>query len=214
MKILALEFSAMVRSVAVVVDGRRGPAIVRNEPRSTCTSTMVEEALQGARMEQEDVECIAIGLGPGSYNGIRAAIAFAQGWQIGIPVELRGVATTECLAAQAQAEGWNGRVHVVIDAQRRELHLVSYDITAESIGVAKELRIVTLDEARRQTSDGGRVIGPEATRWFAEGQNLSPDAVQLAVLAGQQPGPSSLNPLYLRETTFVKAPPLRTIPAR
>lgn len=214
MNILALEFSAPMRSVAVVADGRRGPAIVRNDPRATCTGAMVEEALRGASLEREDIQCIAIGLGPGSYNGIRAALAFAQGWQLGMPVELRGVATTECLAAQAQANGWTGRAHAVIDAQRRELYLVTYDISPVSIESVTGLRIVSLDEARRQTSGEGRVFGPEAKRWFAEGHNLAPDAAQLAMLAAAQAGPSPLEPLYLRETTFVKAPPLRTIPER
>ena len=59
---------------------------------------------------------IAVGLGPGSYTGIRAAIAVAQGWQLARGIKLLGINSVECLAAQAQAGKIFGRVNVVIDA--------------------------------------------------------------------------------------------------
>jgi len=36
-------------------------------------------ALKQAGLEREAIDCIAVGLGPGSYTGIRSAIALAQG---------------------------------------------------------------------------------------------------------------------------------------
>ena len=72
---------------------------------------------------------IAVGLGPGSYTGIRVAISMAQGWQLARGVKLLGVSSAECLAAQAQAEKIFGRVNVVIDAQRNEFYLATYEIS-------------------------------------------------------------------------------------
>ena len=43
---------------------------------------MAAEALQAAQLERGQVECLAIGIGPGSYTGIRCAIALTQGWQL------------------------------------------------------------------------------------------------------------------------------------
>ena len=89
--------------------------------RSTNALGLVEEALRQAQLERAQIECLAVGLGPGSYNGIRLAIALAQGWQLARPVKLLGISSAECLAAQAQAEGIFGRVQVVIDAQRERV---------------------------------------------------------------------------------------------
>ena len=63
---------------------------------------LVEEALRQAGCEREDMETIAVGLGPGSYTGIRGAIALAQGWQLGRGVNVLGISSVECLAAGAE----------------------------------------------------------------------------------------------------------------
>ena len=76
--------------------------------RSTNALGLVEDALRQAQLDRAQIECLAVGLGPGSYNGIRLAIALAQGWQLARPVKLLGISSAECLAAQAQAEGISG----------------------------------------------------------------------------------------------------------
>ena len=86
--------------------------------------------LREAGLEREQIEVIAVGLGPGSYTGIRVAISIAQGWQLARGVKLLGVSSAECLAAQAQAEKIFGRVNVVIDAQRNEFYLAAYEISS------------------------------------------------------------------------------------
>src|SRR5574340_531120 len=122
MTILALEFSSPQRSVAVVHGGAAaGPPClgeaIETGARATNALGLVEEALRQAQLDHTQIECLAIGLGPGSYTGIRLAIALAQGWQLARPVQLVGLSSAECLAAQAQAEGITGPVQIVIDAQ-------------------------------------------------------------------------------------------------
>ena len=129
--------------------------------RSTNPLGLVEEALRQAQFDRAQIECLVIGLGPGSYNGIRLAIALAQGWQLARPVKLLGFSGAECLAAEAQAEGILGRVHVVIDAQRGEFYLAGYDLSAET----SWNRAATIDHLAGGASlpPGGRVIiGPES----------------------------------------------------
>ena len=217
MKTLALEFSSPQRSVAVV-HGRAdaGPQAlgeaIETGTRSTGALGLVEEALRQAQLEREQIECIAVGLGPGSYTGIRAAIALAQGWQLARPVQLLGISSAECLAAQAQAEGISGRVHVVIDAQRNEFYLAGYDLDAESWREVEPLRLVPSTEVRGRQQAGGILIGPEVTQWFPGSRVLFPRAATLGQLASRRgdsvPG-EKLEPIYLRETRFVKAPPPR-----
>ena len=77
MTILAIEFSSETRSAAVLSDGRVAGHAAETGGRRAIG--LVEKALQQAGAEREDVEIIAVGLGPGSYTGIRGAIALAQG---------------------------------------------------------------------------------------------------------------------------------------
>lgn len=219
MSILALEFSSPQRSVAVVPG--RGDAsplclgeAIETGARSTNALGLVEDALRQAQTDRAQIDCLAVGLGPGSYNGMRLAIALAQGWQLVRPVKLLGVSSAECLAAQAQAEGIVGRVSVVIDAQRNEFYVAAYDLSPQARCEIEPLRLATLAEVEAGRQAGALLIGPEVTRRFPGGRLLFPRAATLGQLARDRTDfllGECLEPIYLRETRFVKAPPRRIL---
>ena len=223
MTILALEFSSGQRSVAVV-RRRAGEAsfaaseVVETGAGRTRAFGMIEDALREAGLEREQIEVIAVGLGPGSYTGIRVALSVAQGWQLASRtggMKLLGVSSTECVAAQAQAEKISGRVNVVIDAQRKEFYLATYEISADDWREIEPLRIVTRAEVESQAAAKEILIGPEMTRWFPNGRMVFPRAAMLGHLALNRSdfvAGNKLEPIYLRETNFAKAPPSRRIP--
>ena len=216
MKILALEFSSPQRSVAVV-NGNRVAAceVIETTPGKTMRPfAMIESVLRQTGIEREQIECVVVGLGPGSYTGIRAAIALAQGWQLAREVKLLGVSSAECVAAQAQAEGVRVNCNVVIDAQRGEFYLATWELSDAGQRNLEPLHIVSADEARSRASSGECIIGPEVTRWFPAGKIIFPRAATLAKLALDRTevgSGASLEPIYLRETTFVKAPAPRVV---
>jgi tRNA threonylcarbamoyladenosine biosynthesis protein TsaB len=218
MKILALEFSSPQRSVAVLANGAGVPAAFALACEANTSGGqalhLVDTALREAKLEREQIERIVVGLGPGSYAGIRAAISLAQGWQLARNIPLLGVSSVECLVAQAVAGGTSGRFFVVIDAQRNEFYLAGYEIKIQVAHNFEPLRLATLAEVEAKARAGETLIGPEVTRWFPKGRILFPDAAALARLALDRtdfvPG-ETLTPIYLRETSFVKAPPPKTI---
>ncbi|MGB7746931.1 MAG: tRNA (adenosine(37)-N6)-threonylcarbamoyltransferase complex dimerization subunit type 1 TsaB [Verrucomicrobiia bacterium] len=222
MTILALEFSSGQRSVAVVRRGPGGASFVTSEvvesgAGGTRAFGMIEDALREAGLEREQVEVIAVGLGPGSYTGIRVALSVAQGWQLASRdggIKLLGISSAECVAAQAQAEKIFGRVNVVIDAQRNEFYLAAHEISAAGRREVEPLRIATRTEAESRTDTNEILIGPEVARWFPNGRMVFPRAAflgQLALSRSDFLSGDKLEPIYLRETNFVKAPPRRQI---
>jgi len=223
MKILALEFSSPQRSVAIVQAVAAGPPnaapsvseVIETGGRATKAIGMIEEALREAQLEREQIDCVAVGLGPGSYSGIRAGIAFAQGWQLACDVTLLGISSVECIAEQARADGLAGTVNVVVDAQRNEFYFGQYALGEKGWTELKPLRLATLAEMQQIERAGETLIGPEVTRWFPGGRVVFPRAAvlgQLALGRSNFVAGEKLEPIYLRETTFVKAPPPRIIP--
>ncbi|KAF0177553.1 MAG: peptidase [Limisphaerales bacterium] len=226
MKILALEFSSARRGVAVVeavpaaTDGDcKSPAqdarvlgLAEAEGITPGPFELVESALRAAGLERGQVECIAVGLGPGSYTGVRSAIAVAQGWQLALGVKLLGISSAEVLAATARSAGLTGRVAVAIDALRGEFYSASYELTAEGWNEAAPLRLLKREAVEALAVGGELLVSPDAKCPFAGARLLSPAAGELGRLASQrsdfQPG-EKLEPIYLRETTFVKTPPPR-----
>jgi len=219
MTILALEFSSPQRSVAVL--RTEGAAVaaeaVETGGRATNALGMIEQALAGAKIEREQIEVIAVGLGPGSYTGIRTAISVAQGWQLARGVKLLGVSSADCLASRARAEGIFGRVGVVIDAQRTEFYLAAYEIAPDGWREIAPLKILPKAEVQSRAAGGEILAGPEVTKWFPPGRTIFPRAATLAELASRRndfvPG-EKLAPVYLRETNFVKAPARQLIAGR
>jgi tRNA threonylcarbamoyl adenosine modification protein YeaZ len=218
MKILALEFSSPQRSVAALnLEAKSAAEVVDTAAgHTTKPFAMIESALRQAGLEREQIECVAVGLGPGSYNGIRAAIALAQGWGLARPVKLVGISSVECVAAEAAVTGMSGTFNVVIDAQRGEFYVAGYEIGGDIARGTSPLQIVTADAIRERERAGEMMVGPEATRWFSSGRQIWPRAAVLAQLASGRKEfveGEKLEPIYLRETTFVKAPPSRVIPS-
>jgi tRNA threonylcarbamoyladenosine biosynthesis protein TsaB len=84
MAILALEFSSVRRSVALAdaAGAVLAEAVEESTGRGTSAFGLIEQALSVAQLTREAVAVVAVGLGPGSYTGIRAAIAVAQGWRV------------------------------------------------------------------------------------------------------------------------------------
>lgn len=242
MKILALEFSSPQRSVAVVSvawmdelhesqtylatqepgsratypSETRVSEVIETMPGNTMKPLgMIEETLQQAGLEREQVDCVAVGIGPGSYAGVRVAIALAQGWQLARSVKLLGVSSAECVAAQAQADGVMGKCSVVIDAQREEFYLATYEIAATGLREVEPLKLATLAEVHGRGKSDGILIGPEVARWFDGGHVVFPRAATMGRLALHRRdfiSGENLEPVYLRETNFVKAPPVRIVP--
>jgi tRNA threonylcarbamoyladenosine biosynthesis protein TsaB len=210
MTILALEFSSPHRSVALADGGGSilAEAAAATDGRGTDAFGLIEQALAKAGLPRTAIEAVAVGLGPGSYTGIRAAIAVAQGWHLACGVHLIGVSSIASLAAQAQAQKICGRVNLVVDAQRGEFYRAIWDITATHRQELSPLEIIPATEILAQKDTGEVYAGPEMER------RLFPSAATIARLAVGSWGSGleeRLEPIYLRATSFVKAPAIRIV---
>jgi len=207
MKILALEFSSSQRAV-VVSDGANPIARVVTDNLKTSPLLLIDKVLEKGRTDRTEINVIALGIGPGSYTGIRSAIAVAQGWQLAKSVNLNPISSAEVLAATARAQGQRGETHLIIDAQRHEHYHTIWNLTETEQTEMKPLSIIGVVEAFELESFGPDQPGMHYCK------PLYPCAVQLAKLATGRnsyvPG-FTIEPIYLRQTEFVKAPPLRKL---
>jgi tRNA threonylcarbamoyl adenosine modification protein YeaZ len=173
------------------------------------------EALGQAGIEPAAVQAIAVGLGPGSYTGIRVAIALAQSLELGLGARLTGLSSVECLVWGAWLEGIHGEVAVVVDAQRGERYAARYQISPLGVELRQPLGLQERAEVQRWADRGVILVGPDLEDREPAVRPLYPEAAMLGVLAtgttGYVPGPE-LAPIYLRATQFMKAPPPRQIP--
>jgi tRNA threonylcarbamoyladenosine biosynthesis protein TsaB len=217
MNLLAIECSSDDRSVAVARDGRILASASRRAGRSTPLFEMITGVLAEAGIEPVAIEVLALGLGPGSYTGIRGAIAAAQGWALARGTRLLGISSATACAHRARQLGHRGPTAVIIDAQRGEFYLATFDLgepadhdPAPAPVALSPLRLATRADVEQAIRDGLQLVGPEpgVSCGFAI-TPVVPHAESVAALAFPRTDwvkPESLEPIYLRETAFVKAP--------
>lgn len=214
MTILAIEFSSERRSVAVAADGNILGKAEETGGRTARVFALIERAMVQAQIERERIDSIAIGLGPGSYAGIRSAIALAQGWRVARPIALLGVSSVESIALQAQSESMFGQVSILIDAQRNEFYFAAYEISPSHVKLIEPLRLLDRESTLERCKTGAVIVSPALANQFPQGRVLLPESVALAALAEKRRdliSGNELEPIYLRETSFVKSPPPRQI---
>jgi tRNA threonylcarbamoyladenosine biosynthesis protein TsaB len=152
----------------------------------------VDALLRQAGAHPSDLDRLAVGLGPGSFTGVRIGLAVARGLALSLDLPGSGVSTLAALAAGAP-----GAVPVV-DAKRREIFTL----------VDGEARVLTpqelpLDEGVACVGDGamryrqlleerGAVVPPD------DDERHLPRARFHATLAGDARPVDDLEPLYLR----------------
>jgi len=100
---------------------------------------MIAEMLEGRRADR-----ILVGVGPGSFTGIRVAIAAAHGLAIGWDAELQGMSSLALLAAGVRSDG---EVAAAIIGGHGELFVQQFD--AATAAPTSELRNLTPSDAAR-----------------------------------------------------------------
>ena len=146
------------------------------------------------------VERIVVGIGPGSFAGIRSALAFAKGVGIGIGSEVLGLPSPCASAARFLDE--IPQVAIVGDARQGKIWIALFD------GYELKGEIFQVDEGELKSSipDGWRVatpdevrIGEKLARLFGDNYlgGALPDAQGLEKFAEKNPSLLCENPLPL-----------------
>ena len=162
--ILGIDTATAATAAAVwAPDGRE--VEVRDDPEpgarpahASRLLALVEEALERARASWDDVERIAVGIGPGGFTGLRHGIATARALAQGRELPLAGVSSLEALARGAAREAGGDRaVLAVIDARRGEVFAAAWH------GGERLLEPVAIDPAELAARLGaGRLAAPLA----------------------------------------------------
>ena len=234
MKILAIDSSTRRRSVALC-EGVRGESNTLNvlgsseaaSERGGRFASLVAEVLDQSGIDREEVEALAVGVGPGSAAGIRSTLSFAWGWKLARNVSLMGLSSVWGLAIEAQRLGLRGDLRVVLPGPMGKLIHGDFQVETECIKMARPLELVDQLSTEQLRTENVTWVGPDLDSALAPllesesvGQienrrvTLFPTATALAELFMRdwRDAVRPLEPEALVSPKFVQAPPPREIP--
>jgi tRNA threonylcarbamoyl adenosine modification protein YeaZ len=216
MNILALDTSMGVCAAAVLIaDGVTQRIVLCEENMSRghaeALMPMVAEVMDGAGIDFAKLDLIAATLGPGSFTGVRIAIAAARGFALVTNAKLWGTDTLTVMASVAVTGGAveGGKPFAVaVDARGDRLYAGLYDGEGRNlegpllIG-ADEAAALLPDDLTVAVGSGAAHLVEAASRrgrkMEAARPDLQPSAALLAELALEAGETlSTLRPLYLR----------------
>jgi tRNA threonylcarbamoyladenosine biosynthesis protein TsaB len=174
--VIVLGFDTATPATAVALrlaDGssselRDDPAAGAHPGHATRLLGLAGELLAAGGISWAQVQRIAVGLGPGTFTGLRVGVATARGLAQALDAELVGVSSLATVAAPAteQAE-W---VLAVIDARRGEVFAAAYEAARPTPRGLTEPRAIAPREIASLLPPGGPwlAVGDGALRYRAE----------------------------------------------
>ncbi len=131
MKILALDSSGLVASVALMEDDRLTAeySIQYKKTHSQTLLPMMDEVKKMVELDLDTLDAVAIAAGPGSFTGLRIGSATAKGIGLALDIPLIEVPTLEGLAYNAY--GFDGYVCPMMDARRGQVYTGIYEFIKE-----------------------------------------------------------------------------------
>jgi tRNA threonylcarbamoyladenosine biosynthesis protein TsaB len=181
MRLLAIETATSWYSVAVAEDDRLLAELASTVPRGAPARPvgaetpavparggqllpMMDAALQKAGLSASLLDAVAVSLGPGSFTGVRVALATAKGLALGLGARLIGFSTLEVLAAGYSIQ--DVTICALLNAGRGDLYGAVFESRDGHVRRLTPDSLWTVENAAAAASEHGDVhfIGDGAAR--------------------------------------------------
>ena len=165
MKIIAIDSSGLVASVAVVEDDILiGEYNVQyKKTHSQTLLPMLEELKKMVELDLRTVDAIALAAGPGSFTGLRIGSATAKGLGFALEIPLIEIPTLDGMACSLY--GTDKLVCPIMDARRNQVYTGIYEFKkTKEIPFSYELICllpqcaVSIEEIAKKCSEHGREV--------------------------------------------------------
>jgi tRNA threonylcarbamoyladenosine biosynthesis protein TsaB len=217
--VIVLGFDTATPATTVAITGAHHDTELRHDPADgerpghvSQLLPLIEQAMDQAHTAWDDIERIAVGVGPGTFTGLRIGIATAHGLAQARGLPLAGVSTLEALAAEAARDEQEGPVLAVLDARRGEAFAAAWTAAGAPLLEPSALSPEALADRVNSLQPGTLAVGDGAVRFRgvleAAGAAVPEEgsvlhrvrARQVCLLGGRGPAgdPAQVLPAYLR----------------
>ena len=158
MKILAIDSSGLVASVALLEDGVLLAEYTVNykKTHSQTLLPMLDAAAQMTELDLDSLDAIAVAGGPGSFTGLRIGAATAKGLGLALDRPLISVPTTAALACNLYDTA--GVICPMMDARRSQVYTGIYRFENHELMTVMEQKPMAVEEAAAELNRLGEPV--------------------------------------------------------
>jgi tRNA threonylcarbamoyladenosine biosynthesis protein TsaB len=209
MKLLAIETALEACSVAVIVGDDLEPFVMSEiigRGHAERVFGMITATMDAAGLGYDDLDRIAVTIGPGSFTGLRVGVAAARGLALVVGCPIVGIGTLAVHAEAARELAGAVPVLAVLDARRDEVYGQRFTADGAPIGPAEigsASYFASMVEIGDVLAGAGadivaRSLNADPTIPIVHRQS-APDIGALARMSIHAPAPDAApRPLYLR----------------
>ncbi|TCO76431.1 tRNA (adenosine(37)-N6)-threonylcarbamoyltransferase complex dimerization subunit type 1 TsaB [Marinisporobacter balticus] len=153
MKILALDTSSIVATVAVMDEGKLiGEYTIHHKrTHSQKLMPMIEELLKNCELTMQDIDVVAVAEGPGSFTGLRIGVATAKGLAHAVNIPVVGISTLDALAMNSAFS--HGIICPILDAKRSQVYAGVYKWDHENLHIIEEPMAISIENLVEKLSE-------------------------------------------------------------
>lgn len=157
MRILGIESSSLVASVAIVEDEVTIAEYTVNFKRthSQTLLPMLDEIVKMVDLDLETIDAIAVSGGPGSFTGLRIGSATGKGLGLALKKPLVSVPTVDAMAYNLYGSAYT--VCPIMDARRNQVYTGIYD-NRNGFSVIKEQCAMDIEELVEELNAAGQKV--------------------------------------------------------
>lgn len=146
MRILAIDSSSMVATVAITTDGILNAEYTINHKKthSQTLLPMIAEIVKMIEIDMDSIDAVAITGGPGSYTGLRIGSATAKGIGLALNKPIINVPTMDALAYNLYSSQYV--ICPIMDARRGQIYTGIYKFEETEMKTIKPQCIMMIDE--------------------------------------------------------------------
>lgn len=158
MKILSIESSGQVASVAIAEDDKilGEYSINYKKTHSETLLPMVDEVVRMTETKLEEIDAIAISKGPGSFTGLRIGSATAKGLALALNKPIIPVPTVDGLAFQMW--GNPGLICPIMDARRHQVYTGIYHFEGDDFVVDEAQNLCLIEDLVEHLNKLGKPV--------------------------------------------------------
>jgi tRNA threonylcarbamoyladenosine biosynthesis protein TsaB len=161
MTILGLETSTAVCSVGLYREKMPGVemSLLESHIHSEKVLTLVQEVLRSGETTIEQLDAIAVSIGPGSFTGLRIGLSTAKGLCFALDKPVIAVPTFEAIAeAGRQKHPGVSNVVVVMDAKKDEWYVGEFLVDGQNVRASRAVEIKNRGDALASAGISGSLI--------------------------------------------------------